>query len=122
MIIKNVLLYTEDKYFEEGNIYIKDGMIVEPFEEDDEVIDGEGCYAIPGLVDVHFHGCVGHDFCDGTQEAIEKIAAGDAAHILRGGIKGVDLRTGGNEELGLDKITGDGTHKIIGRKICGNNA
>ena len=79
MIIKNVQIYTEDKYFEEGNIYIKDGVFTEPFEDDDVIIDGEGCYAIPGLVDVHFHGCVGHDFCDGTPEAIEKIAEYEAS-------------------------------------------
>ncbi len=30
------------------------------------VLDGEGCYAIPGLIDLHFHGCKGYDFCDGT--------------------------------------------------------
>lgn len=76
MIIKNVLIYNEYKYFEEGDIYIKDGMFVEPFEdvEDEVIIDGQGCYAIPGLIDVHFHGCVGHDFSDGTPEALEKIA------------------------------------------------
>ncbi len=74
MIIKNVLVYNEYKYFEEGSIYIKDGVFVEPFEEDDEIIDGQGCYAIPGLIDIHFHGCMGYDFCDGTQEALEKIA------------------------------------------------
>ena len=37
-----------------------------------KVIDGEGCYAIPGLIDVHLHGCVGADFCDGTPEAVLK--------------------------------------------------
>ena len=74
MIIKNVLIYNEDKYFEEGNIYIKDGIFVEPFEEDDEIIDGQGCYVIPGLIDIHFHGCMGYDFCDGTEEALKNIA------------------------------------------------
>ncbi len=31
-----------------------------------------GLYAVPGLVDLHFHGCVGYDFCDGTHEAISR--------------------------------------------------
>lgn len=79
MIIKNVLIYNEYKYFEEGNIYIKDGMFVEPFEEDDEIIDGQGCYAIPGLIDIHFHGCMGHDFCDGTKDALKNIAKYEAS-------------------------------------------
>ena len=34
---------------------------------------------IPGMVDVHFHGCVGYDFCDGTEEAIAEIAKYEAA-------------------------------------------
>lgn len=37
-------------------------------------IDAAGCYVIPGLIDLHFHGCVGHDFCDGSEEAIDAIA------------------------------------------------
>ena len=38
------------------------------------VLDGKGAYAIPGLIDMHFHGCVGDDFCDGDKEAIRRIA------------------------------------------------
>lgn len=72
MIIKNVYAYTEDKCFEESTIYMKDGLFATE-SDDDIVIDGQGCYAIPGLVDVHFHGCVGADFCDGTKEAIDTI-------------------------------------------------
>lgn len=40
----------------------------------EEVLDAEGGYVIPGLVDIHFHACVGYDFCDGTTEAIQKMA------------------------------------------------
>ena len=25
-------------------------------------VDAQGCYVIPGLIDVHFHGAMGHDF------------------------------------------------------------
>ncbi len=81
MIIKNVLVFTEEKKFEQRTIYIKNGLFTnsEMSVTDDEVIDGEGCYAIPGLVDVHFHGCVGADFCDGTKEAIVKMAEYEAS-------------------------------------------
>lgn len=44
------------------------------------ILHADGLYAIPGLVDLHFHGAAGCDFCDGTVEAIEKIAAYEAAH------------------------------------------
>ena len=29
---------------------------------------------IPGLIDIHFHGCAGVDFCDGTVEAMRHMA------------------------------------------------
>ena len=78
MIIKNVLIYSEDKYFEEGDICIANGVFSD-YSDDDIVIDGQRCYAIPGLVDIHFHGCMGADFCDGTQEAIQAIASYEAS-------------------------------------------
>ncbi len=40
----------------------------------DDVIDATGLYAIPGLTDLHFHGCVGYDFCDGSDNAIHNMA------------------------------------------------
>ena len=40
----------------------------------DNVLDGKGAYAIPGLIDMHFHGCMGDDFCDGDKEAVRRIA------------------------------------------------
>lgn len=78
MIIKNVKVYKEDKIFEPGVIYIKEGLFAKE-EAGGEVIDGQGAYAIPGLIDIHFHGCRGYDFCDGTIEAIEEIANYEAS-------------------------------------------
>lgn len=37
-------------------------------------LDAEGCYVIPGLVDLHFHGCTGEDFSDGIPEGLQKMA------------------------------------------------
>lgn len=79
MVIKNVKVYTEKKQFTEGDVMIRDGLFVDAGCGDEEVIDGEGCYAIPGLIDLHFHGCMGHDFCDGTKEAIQEIARYEAS-------------------------------------------
>lgn len=81
MIIKNVKVFTEDKRFADGEIYIRDGAFAERHEEEntEEVLDGEGAYAIPGLIDLHFHGCMGYDFCDGTKDAIAEIARYEAA-------------------------------------------
>lgn len=81
MIIKNGLVFTEDGKFEPMTIYTQDDKIVKlapSFDEiaasDDTVIDAKGCYVIPGLTDVHFHGCDDYDFCDGTQEAFKAIS------------------------------------------------
>ena len=72
MIIKNGQIFTEEYAFCEGDLYIEQDKIAES--GSGEVLDATGLYVIPGLTDIHFHGCVGYDFCDGTQEAIEKMA------------------------------------------------
>ena len=51
MIIKNARVFTEDGSF----------------------------IMIPGLVDIHFHGCKGADMCDGTKEALDVITAYEAS-------------------------------------------
>ena len=85
MIIKNAEVYTEEGKFEKRDIFIKDDKFVATAEEafsdtaNSQTIDGTGCYAIPGLIDIHFHGCVGHDFCDGTKEAIDAMARYEAS-------------------------------------------
>ena len=79
MIIKNVQVFTEEGKFEPGEVIIENGLFQDTASNQDEVIDGQGGYAIPGLVDEHFHGAVGHDFCDGTEEAIREIAKYEAS-------------------------------------------
>ena len=44
-----------------------------------DMVDASGCYVIPGLIDVHFHGAMGHDFCDASDEGISAIAAYEAS-------------------------------------------
>lgn len=51
-----------------------DGVLLSRSSGDGEVLDASGCYVIPGLVDVHFHGCVGEDFSDATPEGLQRIA------------------------------------------------
>ena len=51
-----------------------DGNLISRTCGDEEVLDASGCYVIPGLIDVHFHGCVGEDFSDATPEGLQKIA------------------------------------------------
>ena len=81
MIIKNASVYREDGKFHSGDIYVEGDCFIDCREKvsDTQKIDASGCYAIPGLTDIHFHGCVGHDFCDGTREALEAMAAYEAS-------------------------------------------
>ena len=66
MIIKNAKVFTDGCRFVEKDLVIRDGRIVfgAAPQENEEVLDAKGSYALPGLVDIHFHGAVGHDFCD----------------------------------------------------------
>lgn len=51
-----------------------DGALIAESSGDGAVLDASGCYVIPALVDVHFHGCVGEDFSDATPDGLQKIA------------------------------------------------
>ena len=85
MIIDNVYVYTADKIFVKGGIVLVGDKIMRVYEEEDapkltgNVIDGKGNYAIPGLIDLHFHGCKGDDVCDGDKEALGRIAEYEAS-------------------------------------------
>jgi len=72
-------IYTDQFAFEETTLYFAGERIVdrrtyEAAEGEEILLDAEGCYVIPGLTDIHFHGCVGSDCCDGTPEAFRAIA------------------------------------------------
>ena len=71
------LLYTEAFRFEAGILTIEDDRIrsVEPCGEEELTEEQRERYILPGLVDIHLHGCAGYDFCDGTVEAMRAIAS-----------------------------------------------
>lgn len=76
MIIKNAKVFTDQGIFEQKDIFIKNGIITDEENakgEDHQVIDGSNLLAVPGLIDIHFHGAVGHDFCDGDLDGLNAI-------------------------------------------------
>ena len=76
------MLYTEQMQFRAGEIKITDDIIEDICFLDEASLTAEeaGHYLLPGLVDIHFHGCAGYDFCDGTMEAIRAIASYEMRH------------------------------------------
>lgn len=42
-------------------------------------MDARGSVVIPGMIDLHFHGAAGADFCDGTVEAVRTMARYEAS-------------------------------------------
>ncbi len=90
MIIKNADVFMKDAHFEKKDVVISGQTItdiIDPQDSaalkqcfpDEDIVDASGCYLIPGLTDIHFHGCMGHDFCEGTKEAIDVMAAYEAS-------------------------------------------
>lgn len=51
-----------------------DGEKLEQSSGDGKTYDASSCYVIPGLTDLHFHGCVGEDFSDATPDGLQKMA------------------------------------------------
>ena len=82
MRIRNANIYTEEHRFVRGDVAVENGRFVsctgDPAGEE-AVVDVEGMYLIPGLVDIHFHGCKGADMCDGTKEALDVITSYEAS-------------------------------------------
>ena len=77
IIISNGIIFMPDNEFHKGTIAVKNGKITNDIQninnDDTEIINSENLYVIPGLTDIHFHGCKGHDFCEGTREAFQAI-------------------------------------------------
>jgi len=58
----------------EGEVVLKDGIIVESSAPGARVIDAEGRYVAPGFIDIHVHGGGGFDFMDGEETAFLGVA------------------------------------------------
>lgn len=87
--MKKYKIFAEDKKFYLGNINCsEDGRFASVYLEEElteeEAFQREEDFLIPGLMDIHFHGCLGQDFCDGTRDAIECLAKYEIEHGVTG--------------------------------------
>ena len=81
-LIHSCKIVSPDQEIPEGFLVLEDGWIVEvspgpaPEGNFDKVINGKDRIAVPGFIDIHFHGRSNFDFCDGTEEAFSVIGKG----------------------------------------------
>ena len=78
MILKNADVFQEDGSFLQQDIFI-DGKYItnhkpEQITGNSEIINADGLYAIPGLIDIHFHGCMNRGFCEADHESMKIMA------------------------------------------------
>ncbi len=87
MRIQNITLVTENRLIFGGAIHVKDGKILAVYErppeqwKDMQTVDGKGCYAVPGFVDIHVHGGGGVEFMNASAQ---QIRIGCIAHAKHG--------------------------------------
>jgi N-acetylglucosamine-6-phosphate deacetylase len=118
LLIKNVSLYKDIENTSCFDILIRDGIIItisptgDITEKVDEIIDGSGKIAIPGLIEMHIHGAGGADSLDGTKEALSVISQTLARHGTTSFLSTMVMKPGVvNRHL---KEAGESTGKSLG--------
>jgi len=83
LLISHAGIISPGEEYSDGAILVENGIINRIFPESnaadtlsgiDEKTDAGGAVVLPGFFDIHFHGCMGSDFIDGTADAIKTIA------------------------------------------------
>lgn len=71
----------DGKGFSKRDIYLNEAAIVSDAAAagSGTELDATDCYAIPGLVDVHFHGSAGADVSDGDEEGLHRMGRYEAS-------------------------------------------
>lgn len=76
MLIKNGLVFDLEQGFVSKDLFVENGKFTDylPPNTASSVIDASDCYVIPGLIDLHFHGCCGEDFSDASRQGLQTMA------------------------------------------------
>ena len=81
MIYQNANIFTKDRQFVHGSFSVREGRFASAEEAaGEEKIDLQGSFVIPGLIDIHTHGCAGADFSDGDPEGLRRMGDYYARH------------------------------------------
>lgn len=73
-VFTNGRIILADRILDGCSVIVEDGVISDVTKGNtaaDKVVDLGGRYLAPGFIDMHTHGAGGHDFMDGTEEAIK---------------------------------------------------
>ena len=73
-IIKGNVFFDNNK-FEKRDIYIENGIFCENESGGGDIFDAEGCYVLPGFIDIHIHGCTNADASSGDIGDFEKMSS-----------------------------------------------
>ncbi len=76
MLLKNATIYNDEFEAVKQNITVAGERIAAIDDRDtgDFVLDLEGYTVLPGLIDIHIHGCAGHDTGEATEEALQAMS------------------------------------------------
>lgn len=125
ILIKNgTVIMNGSKSVINGAVLIEDNSIKEVYESCpdiicDEVVDAKGQYIIPGFIETHTHGILGHDFDKATTTDIEEI---EKAHLQEGVTSFLaSITCGSHEEILqlLDMYNTCPTKNLVGVHIEG---
>ena len=84
-LIKNCIIVPDGKTQFKGSVLVEDGKIKAFYHEgtrlpnSDGIVEGEGNYLLPGMIDIHLHGSYGHDFIRDPQTSVDAVAKGLAS-------------------------------------------
>lgn len=74
MKITGGIVFDLENGFVTRDIYTTASIITDSCADADAVLDASDCYVIPGLIDLHFHGCCGEDFSDASPDGLQTMA------------------------------------------------
>lgn len=136
MQIINAMLYTPEHTFREGSLLIQEKRIaavsytssgapsasmlsasspvqtmmhpeqISADSSEDTILNANGAYIIPGLIDLHLHGCMGVDFCDFTEDPLPVMAD----YLVQNGITGFTPATMTLPPEQLEQVFGAASH------------
>lgn len=114
MILKNANAFIDGE-FKLTNIEIQNGKIVSlSAEADADAIDCTDKYVIPGLVDIHTHGCIGYDFSSCSADEIAKMQV----YYLQNGITSILATTVSLSDEDIVKAVNN-IKAAAGKNTCG---